>query len=380
MFSKAIRILTINGFDIKLDPSWVLIAALITWSLTQFFPTVLPGQPFATYLTMALIAMFSFFASLLLHELAHSVVARHFGVQIKGITLFLFGGVAEMETEPQSAGVEFWIAIAGPLMSLFLALCFWILTGVSAALFTNDALIYVLSYLATINLAIALFNLVPAFPLDGGRILRALLWYRSGDILKATETSTKSGAIVAYVLMTMGVFSLFQGAVVSGLWQIMIGGFVLIAARASYQHQLGQSVHARNPVGAVMTPNPITVSPDVSLSDFVNQTMLNHSVSFVPVVEDGVLLGHIDPAVLSGIDRDNWDNTQVGDIFAGLDPDTMVPPDMQISDLLTLISQTGKRKFLVTQGHDLVGVVSLADLTNYLVRADMTHHRQQNAR
>tara|TARA_R110002094_G_scaffold89971_6_gene92650 strand:+ start:2936 stop:4057 length:1122 start_codon:yes stop_codon:yes gene_type:complete len=371
MFSKAIRIFTINGFDIKLDPSWLVIAALITWSLARFFPTVLPDQFFVTYVAMAFIAMMTFFASLLLHELAHSVVARHFGVQIKGITLFLFGGVAELESEPQSASVEFWVAIAGPLMSLFLALWFGVLAGVADALFSAPALTEVLSYLSTINLVLALFNLVPAFPLDGGRILRAVIWHRTGNILKATESASKSGTIVGYALMGIGLAALFQGAVVAGLWQILIGSFVLVAARASYQDQLGRSAHGNEPVSAAMMSPPVTVSPDLALSDFVDRIMFGQGLSFVPVVENGVLLGHMDRELLSGIERDNWAATRVGDIFAGLDPKMMITPEMPIADLMSRITRTGHRKFLVTRdGHELVGVVTLADLTGYLMTPD----------
>ncbi|WP_223423852.1 site-2 protease family protein [Tateyamaria pelophila] len=371
MFTNAVKLFTLNRFDIKVDPSWLLIAALITWSLSrQFFPQVLPGENAYVYLTMAIVAMLGLFGSLLLHELAHSMVARRLGVPIKSVTLFLFGGVAELEAEPSSARVEFWIAVAGPAMSLCLAIEFTVLEYIAVWSGLSAALIEIVSYLALINLVLALFNLLPAFPLDGGRVLRAVLWLRSGDVLYATRAAAQSGAFLAYAMMTLGVVSLFRGALIGGLWQIMIGGFVLVAARTSYTQQLAKVAFDGRTVGALMTPNPITVSPDMTLSEFVNQIMLKKHVNFVPVLEGDVLLGHMDPSVLAGIDRENWANTRVDDVFVGLDQAAMTGADMPVQDLLEIISNTGQRKFLVVSDHDLLGVITLSDLTRFLSSAD----------
>ncbi|WP_299417775.1 site-2 protease family protein [uncultured Sulfitobacter sp.] len=364
MFANSVKVLTINQFDIKVDPSWLIIAALVTWSLSQnFFPDALPGLSSEAYLAMAVIAMLGLFTSLLLHELAHSVVARHLGVPIKSITLFLFGGVAELEAEPKSGLAELWIAIAGPLMSLVLALGFWGLAGAGTLIAIAPAIPSVLSYLALINLVLALFNMVPAFPLDGGRVLRAYLWHRSGDVLAATRTAARSGTFFAYFLMALGVTALFGGAVIAGLWQVMIGGFVLMAARASYTAQLSKTVFEGQTVRSLMTPDPITVGPDITLATFVNQIMLRYSVSFVPVTEEHVLLGHMDQSLLSGIDRENWASTRVGDVFVGLHDAVMVSPDTLVPDLMDRIRQTGHRKFMVVSDHHLEGVITLSDLT-----------------
>lgn len=372
MFGNAVKIFSLNKFDIKVDPSWLLLAALITWSLSrQYFPHVLPGADATLYLTIAILAMLGLFASLLLHELAHSVVARHFGVQIKSITLFLFGGVAELEQEPTSARVEFWIAVAGPAMSLCLAFAFWILKHFAASSGSPMAPVELLSYLAIVNLVLALFNLIPAFPLDGGRVLRAILWHKTGDILGATRTAARSGTFLAYLLMSMGVITLFQGAMASGMWQIMIGTFVLLASRASYTQELAKTAFEGRAVEALMTRNPVTVSPDIMLSDFVNQIMLQAHVTFVPVAENDVLLGHIDASVLASIERENWATTRVGDVFVGLDTDIMIGADMPVQDLLEQITATGRRKFMVVSDHDLLGVITLSDLTQYL------HAREQ---
>lgn len=364
MFANSVKLFTINRFDIKVDPSWLIIAALVTWSLSQqFFPDALPGHTPQAYLAMAIVAMLGLFASLLLHELAHSVVARHLGVPIKSITLFLFGGVAELEGEPKSGQIELWIAIAGPLMSLALAFGFWSLSGMAALIGMAPAGVSVLSYLALINLVLAVFNMMPAFPLDGGRVLRAYLWHRSGDVMAATRTAARSGTFFAYFLMALGITALFQGAVVAGLWQVMIGAFVLMAARAAYTSQLAKSAFEGRRVGALMTRDPITAQPEMSLAALVNQIMLRHNVSFVPVTEGTVLLGHIDRSVLSGIDRENWASTQVGDVFVGLHDAVMVAPETLLPELMERIGQTGHRKFMVVTDHQLQGVITLSDMT-----------------
>lgn len=367
MFGNAVKIFSLNKFDIKVDPSWLLIAALITWSLSrQYFPSVLPQADATLYLTIAVLAMLGLFASLLLHELSHSVVARRLGVPIKSITLFLFGGVAELEQEPGSARDEFWIAVAGPVMSLALAFGFWALKQFAVFAGSPAAPVELLTYLALVNLVLALFNLIPAFPLDGGRVLRAVLWHRTGDMLAATRTAARSGTFLAYFLMSMGVITLFQGAMASGMWQIMIGAFVLLAARASFTQELAKNAFKDRKVSALMSRNPITAGPDIMLSDFVNQIMLQAHVTFVPVTEKGILLGHMDASVLTSIERDNWATTRVGDVFVGLDADIMIDPDLPVQDLLERISSTGRRKFLVVSDHDLLGVITLSDLTRFL--------------
>lgn len=374
MFTRSTRLFTLGGFDIKLDPSWLIIATLITWSLAQhYFPPALPGYSQAAYLLMGLTAMLAFFGSLLLHELAHSVVARANGVPIRGITLFLFGGMAEMEAEPRSGLIEFWIAIAGPLMSLVLSLLFWLLAGLVQGLGFDGPLAVILSYLALINLILALFNLVPAFPLDGGRILRAYLWHRTGDILRATRQAARSGTIFALFLIGVGLLGLFQGAAASGLWQIMIGLFVLSAARASYQHQLAHSIFGDRTVAQVMRREPIVLDPAVSLSEVVNEVFLPNRIGFAPVQQGNRLLGTLDQSCISSVEREKWDSERVLDHLTPLDPGGLVTPSMPVEDLLAQISESGKRKYLVVEGETLRGVITLADLTEYLQLAERMH-------
>lgn len=366
MFARSVKILTLQGFDIKVDPSWILIATLITWSLaTQYFPQVIPEAKDPFYLVLAVLAMLGFFASLILHELAHSVVARKYDVDIKGITLFVFGGVAELKSEPKTPGSEFLIALAGPVMSLLLSLGFWFSSIILTQL-NFTALASVVGYLALINLILALFNLLPAFPLDGGRVFRAYLWGRSQNFLAATQTATKVGSVFAYVLIGVGLLNVFAGAAISGLWEVFIGLFLLTAARANYQHELTKAAFRNKVVASMMTEKPVITSPEHTLSHVINQLMLRHRVSFVPVVENGVLLGYVDSDVLSKIDRENWPNTKIGDVYVPLSEENSVGKDLPANQLMKQMSETGRRKFLVVRDQTLLGVVTLFDMLGYL--------------
>ncbi|MEO0863126.1 MAG: site-2 protease family protein [Pseudomonadota bacterium] len=367
MFSNARTIATVFGFEIRIDPSWLLIAALITWSLCQHtFPAAIPGLSQGTYVAMAVLAMLLFFASLLGHELAHALTARRYGVETRGITLFLFGGVAELSKEPTRAIHEFWIALAGPAMSFLLAFVFWVIAGMGVLMLGAGPATEVVGYLALINFVLAVFNLLPAFPLDGGRILRAWLWHRGGDMLAATEKAAQAGATLAYGLILLGVLALFQGAMIGGFWQILLGVFVLAAARGSVEAQRIKSLLGTHTIRDLMTAAPITTDPQTTLATLVNRIMLGKRVSFVPVVEKGTLLGHIDINLLSGIDRENWANTTVGDVFVGLGDSDCLPPDFPVPELFERIAQTGHRKYMVVDNGRLVGVISLSDLTRHL--------------
>ncbi len=371
MFSNAMKLFDIFGFQIRVDPSWFIIAALIVWSLsTGYFPEAAPGLSAFDRTTYAIVAMLGLFACLIMHELSHSLVARHFGLGVGGITLFLFGGVAELEQEPEGPRSEFWIAVAGPAMSVALAGVFWIVATAARGDGASAAMVALLDYLALINLVLAVFNLLPAFPLDGGRVLRAILWHLRGDVLSATRTASAAGSALAYALIFLGIFSLFaQGNPVAGLWPILIGLFLLAAAKNTYRQMLMRRSLNGRPVASLMTRNPWTTSPNRTVQEAVEGVMLAHGVSFVPVLEDGRTLGYIDAGVARGIDRENWETTRVDDVFVALTPEMVARPDDPLADLVERIGRTGRRKFLVQEAGRLVGVISLSDLTGFLAVA-----------
>ncbi len=367
MFSRSFRLMTLLGFEVKIDPSWFLIAALITWSLAAgYFPVAVPDVSSTVHIVMALVAMILFFASLILHELAHAVVARRFDIDIKGITLFLFGGVAELSAEPETARSELWMALAGPAMSVALAVAFWFTGSAAAAFDLPVSLVAIFAYLALINLVLALFNLLPAFPLDGGRVLRALLWKRRGDLLEATRLASLSGTVFAWVLIGFGMLSLFSGAQIGGLWQVVIGLFLMSAARNAYQQQLMTYTMTGRTVGDLMTPSVVTTTPDQTLAGFVDDIVLAQRVGFVPVVENGCLLGYVDLKTVVRIDGENRASTRVEDVFIARDDSNTVKPDMPAQDLFEHMSRSKRRKYLVAKGEHLLGVISISDMISFL--------------
>ena len=363
MFMRTIRLVTILGFDVKVDASWLLIAALRVWSLsTGYFPDVAPGLRQQDYLVLSVAAMLAMFGCLIAHELAHALIARQFGLKIGGITLFLYGGVAELESEPEDPRSEFWIAIAGPVMSLSLAAALYLLLRLADRIGSAVPLQAGLGYLALINLVLALFNLMPAFPLDGGRVLRAALWTRTGDLIRATRTATRISAVFACLLIGLGFLSLFSTGSVGGIWQVVVGLFLLSSAQGSYQQLVVQTALGSRTVADLMTADPVIVGPAATLSELAGRTMLGHAVSFVPVVEAGRLIGYIDTQIVQRIEPENWPITHVGDVYVAADADNTVRPELSAQALIKRIATTGRRKFLVRKDEDLVGVISLTDL------------------
>ncbi|MEX3007234.1 site-2 protease family protein [Hoeflea sp. TYP-13] len=367
MFKNAVTLFEISGFKIRIDPSWLLIAALIVWSLAvAYFPVQLPGKSHYDYIALSVIAMLGLFASLVLHELSHSIVARQFGLEVGGITLFVFGGVAELEQEPESPKSEFWIAIAGPAMSFALALFFYL---AAISLDSNGAsrpLPVVFAYLGFINLVIAVFNLVPAFPLDGGRVLRAALWHVKKDLYAATRIASGFGTFFGVFLIASGVFSLLSANSIGGLWQILIGFFIVSASRSSYQQLMIKAALKDQTVRTLMTAQPLTADVEDSVEKTVYETMLKNSVSFVPVMEGNHLLGYIDASLIKEIERENWPATRLSDILVVCSEENTVPPEMPVDTLFEKMARGGRRKMLVGSAGKLEGVISLTDLLSYL--------------
>jgi Zn-dependent protease/CBS domain-containing protein len=368
MFSNAVKLFDIFGFQIRVDPSWLIIAALIVWSLaTGYFPELAPELSRADAFALSIVAMLGLFGCLILHELAHSLVARRFGLGVGGITLFLFGGVAELEKEPESARSEFWIAIAGPAMSFALAAVSWLAMGMAATAGASHGLIALFEYLAGINLILALFNLLPAFPLDGGRVLRALLWRSKGDVLQATRLASLSGTAFGYAFVALGLFSLFSGgSIIGSLWPILIGLFLASAARGTYQQMLMRRSMKGRTVGELVTNKPLVVAPERTVRDLVDDVMLGHGVGFVPVLEHGRAIGFVDTATVRGVDRENWDTVRVEDIYIPLSDTARAAPAEPLESLLRRIAATGQRKFIVEDQGRFIGVITLSDLVAHI--------------
>ncbi len=367
MFKNAVDLFDIFGFKVKADPSWLLIAALIVWSLsTSYFPVTLEGYSQGTYISMSIIAMLGLFASLIFHELSHSLVARRFDLKVGGITLFLFGGVAELEQEPRDPKSEFWIAIAGPLSSYFLAAVAFIVVAIMGSDRAQTPLYAVMSYLGLINIVLATFNLFPAFPLDGGRVFRAALWHFKGDLMSATRIASQAGSFFGIALIILGVMSIFTDAGIGGLWQILIGFFILSASRGSYEQLLLKTALKDQTVRTAMSAAPKTADVNETVEDVVNKIMLKHNIRFVPVLDGDRLLGFIDLPRIQQIDRQDWPSTRLEDVYIASDDSNTVPPDLPTEELFQKMSAGGQRKFLIAEKGHLLGVIALADLMTYL--------------
>jgi Zn-dependent protease/predicted transcriptional regulator len=367
MFGKRIPLFNLFGFEIRLDWSWIIIAVLITWTLAAgVFPANYPDLQPGTYWSMGVIAALALFGSIILHETAHAAVARRYGLPINGITLFVFGGVAEMEREPDSPGVEFLMAVAGPIASYAIAfVCYMAALG-SAEAGVPAPVVGVLGYLALINAIIATFNLVPAFPLDGGRILRAALWRWKGEVRWATQVTSAIGAGFGLLLIVLGVWRVLLGDFIGGMWWFLIGLFVRQAAQMSYQQVVVREGLRGVPVHRIMSRDPVTVPPSVSLAQLVDDWIYRHHYKMFPVVEDGRLVGCISLRDVKEVPRENWAETSVASITRGCGPENSVSPDQDALAALTVMHRTQNGRLLVIEGGRLVGVVTMKDMLKFL--------------
>lgn len=358
------RLFSLFGFEVKLDLSWLLLALLITWSLgAGIFPEEYPDLPRRVYAWMGLACAIGVFFSIVFHEFSHSLVARQFGLPIKGITLFIFGGVAEMEKEPPSPTSEFLMAAAGPLASFLLALVFSEIESVAVAREWPVSFVGVFDKLAYINVVVAIFNLVPAFPLDGGRMLRAALWKWKNDMRVATRISSGIGAGFGLALMLLGGLSFIQGNLIGGMWWFLIGIFLRSAAMASYQQLLLQDVLRDKPISDFMRKDPVIVPPSITVQKWIEDYVYQHHFKMFPVVQDSKLLGCISIDRIRQIPRADWPGKTVNDVMEPVSAANSIPADTMTMKLLsTMVRPDTPSRFMVVENDQLVGMISFKDL------------------
>jgi Zn-dependent protease/CBS domain-containing protein len=365
VFGRRIHLFNVFGFPINLDPSWFLIAVLMTWTLAKsYFPALHPQLDQATYWAMGAAGALGLFVSVVLHELSHALTARRYGVRMRGITLFLFGGVAEMTDEPPSPRSEFWIAIAGPLASFAIAGAVW---AVGFAAPWPRPAAGVLGYLAWTNAALAIFNLVPAFPLDGGRVLRAVLWEWKGSLRRATRISSQVGSGFGLAMIAFGILTvLFLGRLDIGIWWFLLGLFLRNAAQMSYQQLLLRRALEGEPVSRFMQPNPVTVPRSLSVSDLVEHYIYRFHHKMYPVLDDGGrLTGCVTMRQVKELPREEWDRQSVGALAERCGPETTVRPDTDAMQALSQMSRTGASRLMVVDGDRLLGILTLKDLLGF---------------
>jgi Zn-dependent protease len=302
------------------------------------------------------------FLCLILHELGHALVGRRFGIRFRSIRLFIFGGVAEMETEPPSAKAELWMAAAGPAVSLLLAGWF----AAAGQVLTDTATVAVARELALINFLLVCFNLVPAFPLDGGRILRAILWGRTGNLRRATALASTAGNFFGTALLVLGIFTLLGGQVVAGLWWMVLGWFLKNAAQASYQQVVVREILTGDKVRDLMTTQVTSVSPDLEVADLVDQYVYRQHHEMFPVRTNGRLLGYVSTRQIKEVPRDEWPVRRVAEVMASDLKAVEIAPDADAMAALEQMQRSGHTRLLVVDDGVLVGILTLRDLLDVL--------------
>jgi Zn-dependent protease/CBS domain-containing protein len=353
----------VAGVEVGVNWSWIVVVGLVIWSLgAVVFPDQVPGLSDGAYVAMAVVAALLFFTSLLLHELGHAVVARREGMEIEGITLWLFGGVARFKGMFPSGGAELRIALAGPAVSLFLGLLF---LGVAAALPLPDAVDGVVTWLGRINLILLGFNMLPALPLDGGRVLRALLWLRSGDLMRATRTAGAMGRAFGNGLMILGVLAVFTGGA-GGLWLIAIGFFLSAAAQAEVSFATTRTALSGLHVRDAMVTEPESVPADTTLAAFVRGPFARGRHAAYPVMRERQLVGLLHYRDLAAVPAGDWERARVGDVALPIGEAPALSPDDDLADALMALADTRLQRALVVDKDRLEGLLSVTDVSRLL--------------
>jgi Zn-dependent protease/CBS domain-containing protein len=364
MMDNAVTLFRVAGIPVRVHASWLVVYGLLAWSLSVgYFPHVLADVAARTYWISGLVAALLLFVSVLLHELSHSVVARGHGLPVSAITLHIFGGVSQLEREPDSPGVEFRVAIAGPLTSFALGGLALAAAGLAGA---RPILAAILRYLGTVNLVVGAFNLVPGFPLDGGRLLRAALWRAKGNLQWATRVASRAGSAVGVVLMGLGILRGLTGEFLGGLWLVLIGLFLRQAAEGSYQQVVLRRTLGPLAVRDVMTTDVIHLRPDLPLAAAVDDYFWRHHVTSFPVLDGGRVLGILTVHQLGDVARDRWATTPVREVMRPLEEALAAAPGDRLTAALEKLSRNGLGRLAVLDGDRLVGYLSLKDVLHVL--------------
>jgi Zn-dependent protease len=355
------KVATIMGIPIRVHFSWLIVFGLITWLLSsRYFPQVTPDLPFVSYWVSGVLAALLLFASVAFHELAHSYVAQKYKVSIESITLFIFGGVAQMKGDPPHPKAEFWIAIAGPLSSFFLSAVFFLLmistAGGTRALF---------AYLAQINLILGVFNLIPGFPMDGGRVLRSAIWGKKKDYFYATQKASSIGRGIALFFIFFGLFSIFTRGP-GGFWLIIVGWFLYGAAQASYQQSTLQETLSGIKVKNIMVTDMKTLDPSLTIDKAVDEYFLRYGYGGFPVIDDGKFLGILTLKEVKNVPREDWGRVNVSAVFVPHDKKWEIPPDADVIKALELMIKEDKGRIVVTEKERIIGLITRNGIAQYV--------------
>lgn len=365
------RIFTIFGIEIRIDSSWVLIFGLVTVALARYyFPNQYPHWPQQQFWLVGLIASLLLFSSVLAHELTHSLVARSRGEEVRSITLFLFGGVAEISEEPETPAKEFIIALVGPLSSFIIAALFF---GVWHAMRgINEPIAAIARYLSIINGILALFNMIPGFPLDGGRVLRAIVWKWTGDIKRATRIASVAGQVIAFLLIFFGISQILRGLVFDGLWTALIGWFIHSAAVRGYQHTLMKETLKDVRAKDLMDTAFEAIDGSISVQELIEEHILKKKERSFLITKAGELTGIVCLEDVKAVPADKRQNTKVREIMTPRDKLEAVSPEADGNEILAKLASGKIHQVPVIEGKKIKGLVCRADILDFIhLRTDL---------
>jgi Zn-dependent protease len=352
------------GIPVGLDYSWFLIFALLTWTLAaSYYPAEFKNWPVVEYWIVGAVTAILLFVSVLLHELGHSVVAQRYNIPVKSITLFIFGGLAQIGSEPPRATAEFWIAIAGPLVSFALGGIF----GVMERSIQSAAPLFALAkYLAYINATLGLFNLIPGFPLDGGRVLRAILWGVTRSLRKATIIAANVGKFIAFAFIGLGIWQILTGNFINGIWIAFIGWFLESAANGQVQQQLAHDLLNGHKVSQAMTQNQVDITPDMTLQQVASVYIVPQGKRYFIVKDGEIPRGVLTMQIMNKYDQEEWSKIRVAQAMTPVDKIQRVTPETDLWDALELMDQSGvNQESVMTDGH-LLGTLNREDILSFL--------------
>ena len=357
------------GFPIRIDYSWFLVAALVVWTFSSSeFPARLPGLSQPTYLAMGLSAAFLFFLSVLLHELGHAVVARRRGITVEGITLFIFGGIAQASQEASRPLDEFLLTAAGPLTSLLLAGAFYAAEAAAGLAGVPQPLVSVFAFLGLLNLVLAIFNMIPGFPLDGGRIFRSVVWAVTGDMRKATRWATWGGRLFGLSIVALGIYGLSLGLLLPALWAVFIGWFLINAANTSMRQFELRRVLERIPVSRVMTLEPRSIPANATIADVVRDYFLRGRRDAYPVELDGVVLGLLHIKDVSEVPQDMRGRATAAQVMRPTYDLPTARPHESLADVALRLGSGDNSTALVIDGGRPIGLVDVRDVGHWAAR------------
>jgi len=358
----AIPLGKVLGIPIFLDYSWFVIFFLLAWTIGFVaMPATYPGLSQPEYLFIGTVSAVLLFVSILVHELAHCVVAKRSGLKIRRITLYLLGGVSEMEKEPDNPSLELRMAAAGPLTSLAISLLIGVSWLLSSSMNLSPLVQAPLLYVALVNAVVAGFNFIPAFPMDGGRVLRSLLWRRNGDVVRSTVVASNAGRAFAYILVFLGMFIILSGNLVSGIWLLLIGWFISSSATSSLRQTMIQEDLRGAKVADLMTRNVESVPPEMGLDSLSEEFMRTKHTGF-PVLSDGELVGCVTLGDLRKVRKESWATTKAGEIMTPREKLIVAHEGDSATDIITSMNQANVGRVFVMDGGKISGIVTRSDV------------------